>query len=121
MRALVDLHPNPEKILPALRPHLLSADNEEVAAEALRTLTGLGQAPLPALIEALKIPEHRPMVAAVLATMGERAKEAVPTLIEIVKTDKSAESRKEALMALGAIGPAAKECRARGHRRAGRP
>ncbi|MGO8749112.1 MAG: HEAT repeat domain-containing protein [Thermoguttaceae bacterium] len=108
MRALVDLHPSPEKILPALRPHLLSAD-KEVAAEALRTLTGLGQASVPALVEALTVLEHRPVVAAVLASMGEGAKEAVPALIEIVKTDKSPESRKEALMALGAIGPAAKE------------
>ena len=108
MRALVDLHPNPEKILPALRPHLLSAD-KEVAAEALRTLTGLGQAPVPVLIDAMKVPENRPVIAAVLGAMGEGAKEAVPALIEIVKTDKNSESRKEALMALGAIGPAAKE------------
>ena len=87
----------------------IGAADKEVAAEALRTLTGLGQASVPALVEALTVLEHRPVVAAVLASMGEGAKEAVPALIEIVKTDKSPESRKEALMALGAIGPAAKE------------
>jgi HEAT repeat protein len=108
MRALADLRPAPERILPALKPHLFGPD-KEVAAEALRTLTGLGKAPVSVLIEALKVPEHRPVVAAVLGALGDAAKEAVPALVDVVKSDKNAESRGEALMAIGAIGPAAKD------------
>ena len=61
---------------------------------------------MPALIEALKYPEHQALAASILAYIGPPAQAAVPALVEIVKTDTNPDARREALMALGTIGHA---------------
>jgi HEAT repeat protein len=105
-RALVDLRPEPEVLMPSLL-ELLQNGNPEVRPDVMNVLGGLGEAAVPGLIKALEMKEVRPRAAAILARLGPGAKEAVPALIRAAQcTDPLA--RHEALLALGAIGPAAK-------------
>ena len=103
-RGLADLKPAPGLVLPAIKNALANPDMA-VATNAVEALASLGEAALPALIDALKIERIRPVVARVLGRMGRQAKQAVPALAEIVVRDDRVPARCEALMALGAIGP----------------
>lgn len=105
-RALADLRPGPDRVLPALAKHLQSKD-KAVVAEALQALAALGEPAVPALIKALQLPEHRPLAASILAQIGPPAKAAVPGLIEVVANDASPVAKREALLALGCIGEGA--------------
>jgi HEAT repeat protein len=106
LRGLVDLRPGPARTLPILKQHLKNADKAS-AEEALHALAQLGEPAVPPLIEALKMPDCRPLAASILGYIGPPAKSAVAPLVEMAKTDKSPVARREALMALGGIGPAA--------------
>ena len=55
----------------------------------------------------MKLPEYRPLVASILGAIGPAAKDAVGPLADVAKTDANEEARREALLALGGIGPAA--------------
>ena len=63
---------------------------------------------MPRLIEGLKLPKARANIASVLGRIGPAAAPATTALAEYVE-DKDAHVAEEAIMALGAIGPAAKE------------
>jgi HEAT repeat protein len=104
--AMADLRPGPDKVFPAIERVLAGAD-KRAARDAISALASFGAPAVPALANALKLPEHRAVVASILAQIGPAAKQAVPALTEIVKTDKRSTPRREALMALGAIGPEA--------------
>ncbi len=105
-RALLDLRPEPEAVMPALT-QLLDKGKPEVRPDVLNVLAGLGQPALPGMIKALEYKETRPRAAAMLARLGTQAKEAVPALIRAAQCDDPL-ARHEALLALGAIGPAAR-------------
>jgi HEAT repeat protein len=105
LRALADVRPGPQRVLPILK-RVLEGPDRAAAAEALDVLAEIGEPAVPALIEALKLPEYRAMVASILGRIGPSAKDAVPALVEVVKTDENSDSRREALLALGGIGPA---------------
>jgi HEAT repeat protein len=107
-RALADLRPGPERILPAIEQVLGKAD-KQTARDAIAALAGFGEPAVPALVNALKLAEHRAVIASILAEMGPSAKAAVPALVDIVKTDKRSSVRRESLIALGAIAPGAPE------------
>ena len=108
VRGLIDLKPAPEAVLPATTAALHDAD-EGVAADALQVLAVLGKPAIPALVDALKREELRPMAARILGHMGPGAKAASPALSEIARTDKNVPARCEALLALGTIGADAAE------------
>ena len=105
-RGLADLRPGPARVMPTVKRILEGAD-KEAAADALQAMASFGERTVPALINALKLPEYRPLVASILAAIGPAAKEAVGPLADVAKTDASEDARREALLALGAIGPAA--------------
>ncbi len=104
-RGLADLRPGPAKVLPIVRQQLASEDPETVS-ESLRMLAEMGEPAVPALIEALKLPQGRALAAAILADIGPPARAAVPALIEIARTDKNSAAKVEAFMAMGTIGHA---------------
>ena len=100
--------PAPELVLPAIEKVLRGSDSA-AAANAVEALASLGEAAVPALIDALRIERTRPAVARLLGGMGPGAKKAAPALARIAVGDDSLPARCEALMALGAIGPEAAE------------
>jgi len=66
------------------------------------------------LLKVLKLEENkdefvRQLVAEALGNLGQDAKNAVPTLVEQLKTDKNAEARYGAAIAVGKVGLASKE------------
>ena len=104
VRALTDLGPAAESVLPILK-RAIQGSNTDVVQSALDVLPALGEPAVPLLVETLKQrPEIRPRVARMLARIGPAAKAAVPALVEIA-TDGDAAARSEALLALAAIGP----------------
>ena len=105
-RALADLRPGPARVMPTVK-RILEGPDKEAAAEALQAMASFGERAVPPLINALKLPEYRPLVASILGAIGPPAKDAVGPLAEVAKTDASEEARREALLALGGIGPAA--------------
>jgi HEAT repeat protein len=102
-RALAELRPGPQRVLPTIERVLQGAD-KHAAAEALSALAGLGEPAVPALVKALKLPEHRSAVVSILAHIGPPAKAAIPELLAVARDDKKASVRRDALLALGAIG-----------------
>lgn len=103
MRALADIRPGPDKVMPAIQRHLAGQD-AAAAEESLHLLAAMGPPAVPALIKTLERPEFRALTASILGYIGPAAKDAVPALVEIAKTDKNHEARREALLALGGIG-----------------
>ena len=108
MRGLVDLHPDPDSILSAIKNANISA-KDDIVEELLVVASGLGKPAVPLLIESLRIDRVGPLAASLLGRMGPTAKEAVPMLADIAANDKSIAARREALLALGAIGHDAPE------------
>jgi HEAT repeat protein len=108
LRGLADLQPAPDAVLPALK-QIVHDPDKTMAIAAVHVLASLGDPAVPALIDALKHEELRPVTANILGHMGPGAKAAVPALVDIVKTDDAAAARSEALLALAAIGADAAE------------
>jgi HEAT repeat protein len=105
VRALADLKPGPQLVLPEIERVLKDAD-PEVVNRALDAIASLGPKAVPALIDALEHDDARPKAAAILARIGPEAGDAVPALVEAVEEGDD-DGRREALFALAAIGPAA--------------
>jgi len=105
-RALGDLEPHPEIVLPEMKRVLAGAE-PEVLHRAMDALASIGPKAVPRLINALKYEQVDEKVASILGRMGPEAAPAVPELTELLERD-DADARSEALFALAAIGPPAK-------------
>jgi len=101
LKGLLDMGTPPAELLPVLNEVLAESD-PKLVDEILAVLASSGHEGLPGLILALKRPESRGHAALLLERLGPKASEAVPGLI-VAAGDKSAEVRREALYALGAI------------------
>jgi len=106
-RALAALPPAPEITGPIWEKALQGADAATLS-HALDALATLGAPAVPRLIDGLKEPKMRAVIASVLGRIGPPAAPATIALAQYVE-DKDAHVAEEAIMALGAIGPAAKE------------
>ena len=101
LKGLLDMGTPPAELLPVLNEVLAESD-PKLVDEILAVLASSGHEGLPGLILALKRPESRGHAALLLERLGPKAVDAVPGLVAAVG-DKSAEVRREALYALGAI------------------
>ncbi|MCE9548480.1 MAG: HEAT repeat domain-containing protein [Planctomycetia bacterium] len=106
-RAIVQIDPKTDGVLPVLLAALDSEDNDQLS-EVLVSLALLKQAAAPATGRLAKLLAGPQAVSAAetLAAIGPPAAAAAPALIEQLKAGKEFESM---AAALGAIGPAAKE------------
>jgi HEAT repeat protein len=106
--ALVAIHPGPDVLVPILVRAMKNADMDpSVIVPALEVLAQLGDAGMPALMEALQHPKTRYWACIALGSMGPKAKAAVPDLTKLVN-EKEPALRMQAVIALGDIGPDAK-------------
>jgi HEAT repeat protein len=101
LKGLLDMGTPPTELLPVLNEVLAESD-PKLVDEILAVLAASGHEGLPGLILALKRPESRGHAALLLERLGPKASAAVPGLLAAVG-DKSADVRREALYALGAI------------------
>src|SRR5262245_30705422 len=87
----------------------LGSEQESAQQEAVRSLSGQGQAAVPELIKALNDEDWqvRNQAAVVLGVIGPDAKAAVPPLIEVLQNEDKY-LRRNGAVALGKIGPEAK-------------
>lgn len=106
LMAIQKLKADPEITMPLMIAALKDAD-PRVATSVLQQLANSGPESLPRLIKALETPEAAYWATIVAAEMGPQAAPAVPALIKVLDS-KDAETRMNALMALGEIGPQAK-------------
>lgn len=107
MRALLDLRPGPERVLPILHGILDKADPAQLN-EALDALATIGEPALPGIKLALKRPESQMRAVVILGRMGPTAAGAVPELLEVFQNPMASIAlRRETAHTLGAIGPAA--------------
>jgi HEAT repeat protein len=105
-RALGSLKPGVEIVLPAMVKAFQGA-SEETIHDALDTLASFGSAAVPELIGALRFERARPYVVVLLGQQGAAAKPAVGALIKLLDDDNT-DVRREAVLALGRIGPDAR-------------
>ena len=77
VHGLIDLNPGSKAIFPAIKKALDSADSESLEY-ALEALDWLGPPAVPALIDALRHEQIRPVVASILGHIGAAAKESAP-------------------------------------------
>ena len=105
VKALVAIRPGPKVMIP-LFIKLMEDSDPGVHARILNAITDSGEAAVPGLIEALKNDKVACWACIVLRGMGPTAKAAVPALAEKLK-DPQPDIRREAVLALGAIGDAA--------------
>jgi HEAT repeat protein len=93
-------------LIPVTEPYIQVWTVKETASDALGRI---GEAAVPALIEALSHPdpEVREQAARALALIGPKSTAAVPELVRLLD-DESEPVRRQAARALGQIGPAAK-------------
>ena len=96
------LHPGPKVMIP-LFVKLMEDSDPGVKLRILDAVTDAGPAALPGLIEALNNPKAAYWSCIVLRQLGPAAKSAVPALTKTL-ADKNPEIRREATLALGAIG-----------------
>jgi len=106
IEALRRLGPEPSMLIPVFT-QVLNDSHPDVAVRAMAALADIGEAAVPALIEATKEPKARHWATVVLAEMGPKAAPAVSAL-EKLAMDPEPEVRMQALIALGQIGDAAK-------------
>lgn len=104
-RALVELRPDPNLLLPELAD-LVSNSPPEVLRDAMQAFVAVGPPAVPAMIRLLQDEQARPLAARVLGQIGPEAAGAVPSLATALETS-NPEARREILFALAAIGPAA--------------
>jgi HEAT repeat protein len=104
-RALVDLHADPQRILPALG-QMLDARGAEVLDDVLNVLASMGEPAVPLLERLLRMREARARAARLLGRVGPGAKAALPALGDLI-TCEDAAVRREAILAIGAMGSAA--------------
>jgi HEAT repeat protein len=105
VKALVAIRPGPKVMIPLLIK-LMEDSDPGVHARILNAITEVGETAVPGLIEALKNDKVAFWACIVLRGMGPAAKGAAPALAEKLK-DPRPEIRREAVLALGAIGEAA--------------
>lgn len=77
-----------------------------VTLSAADALGRMGSPAIPVLIQKLRDPGLRPLIAHVLGEMGENAAEATPTLVEFIN-DKNIATQRAVLLSLAGIGPKA--------------
>jgi len=111
-RGLSQFGSHPEVVGPALLAALQDSD-PGVVGHALDAIAALGPTILPKVIEALKDKARRPFAAALIYRMGPQAAPTVPALIEALREPPADEDdvlfRRQAQLALAAIGPEAKD------------
>jgi HEAT repeat protein len=107
VRALAELRSDPEFLASAMS-RIIEEGPAESRNDALAVLMGLGEPAVPALVKALRFRELQPIVAAVLGRIGTPAKAAVPALIDVAAKGGSPVARRQALLALASMGPAAR-------------
>lgn len=105
IKTLLAIRPDQKVMLP-IWIKLMEDSPPEVHARILNAITDAGAPAVPRLIEALKNDRVAYWVCIVLRGMGPAAKAAVPALVEKLK-DPQPDIRREAVLALGAIGEAA--------------
>jgi HEAT repeat protein len=111
LRGLIGLLPNdPAKLVPVLTK-AVSEGEPSLTAEALAAASPLGEAALPAVVEALKQPSGRGRAAAIILHLGPKAAVAAEALGQAL-VDKDAEVRSELLFALASLGAAAEPAQA---------
>jgi HEAT repeat protein len=105
VKAIMAIRPGPKVMLP-LFIKLMEDSDPGVHARVLEAITEAGEAAVPGLIESLKNDKVAFWACIVLRDMGPVAKAAAPALAEKLKDPRPA-IRREAVLALGAIGEAA--------------
>jgi HEAT repeat protein len=105
LKGLVELEPDPAKLVPILAGVLCQGD-KQLVDEAFAAVAAMGDAATPALVEALKNPGACLRATALLAQLGPKAAAAAPALSAAL-TDPNPEVRREALFALASMGPEA--------------
>jgi HEAT repeat protein len=103
--ALRQLRPGPKVTVPLFAKLMADAD-PGVRTRAMNALAEAGEEAVPFLIAALKNEKSAYWACLVLRDLGPQSKAAVPALAKLV-TDQHVEVRREAILALAAIGPAA--------------
>jgi HEAT repeat protein len=103
-KCLTDLKPRPALAMPAILK-VMDGASPEAFPNIIDTVENGGASAVPVLIKALDEQPLRPRIAAILGRIGPDAKEAAPALAGVVEKEKSSAARREALIALGAIGP----------------
>lgn len=106
IQALRRLGPEPTMLIPVFT-QVLNDAHPDVAVRAMGALADIGEAAVPALIEATKEPKARHWATVVLAEIGPKAAAAVDALTGLA-SDPEPEVRLQALIALGQIGDPAK-------------
>ena len=108
LRALHRIKPDREITRPLFLQLLQSADPLTVSA-VLHSMAEMGPDAVPALADAMEHEESRYWATLVIQEIGPPAKSLVPQLKEMVSDDDEPELRMQAILALGAIGEAAKD------------
>src|SRR5690606_21460926 len=103
IRGLFDLKATPEQIVPALG-YVIANGEEPAVGEALGALSMMGDAATDVLVKALSRPEARGRAAMLAAYLGPKAKNVVPALAAAL-ADENADTRREVLFAIAAVGP----------------
>ena len=103
--ALRHIRPGPQVTVP-LFAKLMEHGDPSLRHRAMAVLAEAGEEAMPFLIASLKNEKTAYWACLVLAEIGPKAKSAVPGLMELV-ADKRPEVRREAILALAAIGEAA--------------
>ena len=105
VQAVLHIHPGPQVTIP-LCVKLLEDSDPGVQVRILNAISQAGPQAMPGLIVALKNEKAAYWACLVLRDMGPAAKDAVPALTEKLQ-DPLPEIRREAILALAAIGEAA--------------
>ncbi len=105
-RALAKIKPGKEKAIPLFMKAIENSD-PELVMPTMRSLASLGKEVVPLMTEVLKKEKGAFWATVVLAEIGPDAADATGALAGVLENE-DPEVRSQALMALGAIGPAAK-------------
>jgi HEAT repeat protein len=105
-KAIRAINPDPTVIIP-LFVEVLKTAEPATLIPTLDAMANLGEPAVPVLIETLKDGKSRYWACVVLSEIGTKAQAAVPALTDALK-DSQAYVRREALLCLGHIGPAAR-------------
>ncbi len=105
VRAVMHIRPGPQVAIP-LCVKLLEDSDPGIRVRVLSALADAGSQAVPGLIEALKNDQAAYWACLVLRDMGPVAKDAVPAITERI-SDSRPEVRREAILALAAMGDAA--------------